>query len=108
VGKPARAAGNDTDLTRKQREEARRLAKDLQIVLLIRTFAKLGEPGRTLLVGSRPGGRRFESDGPLSEQDVQIAGFNILECADLDEALGVASKNPGVNFGILELRPIKS
>jgi len=25
-------------------------------------------------------------DGPVSEQSVQIAGFNILECADLDEA----------------------
>jgi hypothetical protein len=34
-------------------------------------------------------------DGPVSEQTVQIAGFNILERADLDEALEVASKNPG-------------
>jgi hypothetical protein len=47
-------------------------------------------------------------DGPISEQSVQIAGFNILECADLDEAIEVASKNPGANFGILELRPIES
>ena len=48
------------------------------------------------------------ADGPVSEQNVQIAGFNILECADLDEALEVASKNPGTKFGILELRPIES
>ena len=47
-------------------------------------------------------------EGPVSEQNVQIAGFNILECADLDEALEVASKNPGANFGILELRPIET
>lgn len=47
-------------------------------------------------------------DGPVAEQTVQIAGFNILECADLDEALEVASKNPGANFGTLELRPIES
>ena len=46
--------------------------------------------------------------GPVAEQDFHIAGFNILECADLDEALEVASKNPGANFGILELRPIES
>jgi len=46
-------------------------------------------------------------DGPVSDQTVQIAGFNILECADLDEALEVASKNPGASFGILELRPIE-
>jgi hypothetical protein len=46
-------------------------------------------------------------DGPVSEETLQIAGFNILECADLDEALEVASKNPGASFGILELRPIE-
>jgi hypothetical protein len=38
---------------------------------------------------------------------VSLPRFNILECADLDEALEVASKNPGANFGILELRPIE-
>ena len=34
-------------------------------------------------------------DGPVSAQTVQIAGFNILECADLTEALEVACENPG-------------
>jgi len=46
-------------------------------------------------------------DGPITEEGVQIAGFNILECADLDEAVEVASKNPGASFGVLELRPIE-
>jgi hypothetical protein len=54
------------------------------------------------------GGALTVGDGPVAEQNVQIAGFNILECADLDEALEVASKNPGANFGVLELRPIES
>jgi hypothetical protein len=47
-------------------------------------------------------------DGPVSEQTLQIAGFNILECADVDEAIEVASKNPGASFGVLELRPIEA
>jgi hypothetical protein len=46
-------------------------------------------------------------DGPVSDQTFQIAGFNILECADVDEAIEVASKNPGASFGVLELRPIE-
>ncbi len=46
-------------------------------------------------------------DGPVAEQTFHIAGFNILECADLDEAIEVASKNPGATFGVLELRPIE-
>ena len=51
-------------------------------------------------------GRLTVGDGPVSDKTLQIAGFNILECADLDEALEVASKNPGASFGVLELRAI--
>ena len=46
-------------------------------------------------------------DGPLSDANVQIAGFNILERESLDEAIEVASKNPGASFGMLELRPME-
>ena len=52
------------------------------------------------------GGETLVDDGPVSEQALKIAGFNILECADVDEALEVAAKNPGASFGVLELRPI--
>jgi hypothetical protein len=46
-------------------------------------------------------------DGPVADQNLQIAGFNILDCAGLEEALEVAAKNPGASFGVLELRPIE-
>jgi hypothetical protein len=45
------------------------------------------------------------SDGPFAETKEQVAGFDILECADLDEALEVASKHPVARIGALELRP---
>jgi hypothetical protein len=45
------------------------------------------------------------ADGPFAETKEQIAGFDILECADLDEALEVAAKHPVARFGTLELRP---
>lgn len=45
------------------------------------------------------------SDGPFAETKEQIAGFDILECADLDEALEVASKHPVARFGSIEVRP---
>jgi hypothetical protein len=51
--------------------------------------------------------RRSSVTGRFAEQAVHIAGFNILECADLEEALEVAAKNPGASFGVLELRPIE-
>jgi len=64
----------------------------------------LGPPGETKTIRAR-GGQVETSDAPAVDAPVQIAGFNILECADLDEAVEVASKNPGASFGILELRP---
>ena len=45
------------------------------------------------------------ADGPFAETKEQIAGFDILECADLDEALEVAAKHPVARFGALEVRP---
>ena len=52
-------------------------------------------------------GELLLGDGPVAAASVQIAGFSILECADLDEALEVAAKNPGARFGTLELRPFE-
>ena len=34
------------------------------------------------------------ADGPFAETKEQIGGFDILECADLDEAIEVAAKHP--------------
>jgi hypothetical protein len=45
------------------------------------------------------------ADGPFAETKEQIAGYDLLECADLDEAIEVASKHPCARFGALELRP---
>jgi hypothetical protein len=50
-------------------------------------------------------GEVLVSDGPFAETKEQIGGFDILDCADLDEAIEVASKHPAAAFGTLELRP---
>ena len=44
-------------------------------------------------------------DGPFAETKELIAGFDILECADLDEALDAATRHPVARFGSLEVRP---
>jgi hypothetical protein len=64
----------------------------------------LGAVGETKSIRIR-NGELLADDGPVVEGSIQIAGFSILECADLEEALEVASTNPGASFGILELRP---
>jgi hypothetical protein len=52
------------------------------------------------------GGEVLLSDGPFAETKEQIGGFDLLECADLDEAIEVASKHPGAKFGTIEVRPL--
>ena len=47
------------------------------------------------------------TDGPFAETKEQIAGFDVLECADLDEAIDVAAKHPMARVGILEVRPFR-
>ncbi|WP_345428868.1 YciI family protein [Actinoallomurus vinaceus] len=46
------------------------------------------------------------SDGPFAETKEQVGGFDIIECADLDEAIEIASKHPVAKFGSIELRPL--
>jgi hypothetical protein len=44
-------------------------------------------------------------DGPFAETKEEIAGFDIIDCADLDEALEIASKHPTIRHGTIEVRP---
>jgi hypothetical protein len=50
------------------------------------------------------GGDAFVVDGPFAETKELIAGLDLLECADLDEAIQVATKHPVAALGALELR----
>ena len=45
------------------------------------------------------------TDGPFIESHEWIAGFDILECDSLDEAIEVASRHPMAAGGVIELRP---
>jgi hypothetical protein len=45
------------------------------------------------------------ADGPFAETKEQIAGFDIIECSDLDQAIEVAAKHPVARFGSIEVRP---
>jgi hypothetical protein len=51
------------------------------------------------------GGELLVTDGPFAETKEQIAGYAVLECADLDEAVEVSSRHPTANYGTFELRP---
>jgi hypothetical protein len=49
-------------------------------------------------------GELLVSDGPFAETKEWIAGYDLLECADLDEAIEVARAHPMARRGRIELR----
>ncbi|MGN9911575.1 YciI family protein [Phytohabitans sp. LJ34] len=50
-------------------------------------------------------GELLVSDGPFAETKEVIVGYDLLECADLDEAIEVARTHPMARGGRIELRP---
>lgn len=50
-------------------------------------------------------GELLITDGPFGETKEQIAGFDVLDCKDLDHAIEVASRHSMARHGYLELRP---
>ena len=45
------------------------------------------------------------TDGPFVETKEQLGGILILEARDLNHAIALMSKHPGVRFGPFEIRP---
>jgi hypothetical protein len=57
---------------------------------------------RTVLVRD---GEVMVSDGPFAETKEVICGYDVLECATLEEAVAVAAAHPVAAFGKIEVRP---
>ncbi|WP_417078372.1 YciI family protein [Micromonospora profundi] len=51
-------------------------------------------------------GELLTTEGPFAETTEVIVGFDLLECADLDEAIEVARAHSMAREGRLELRPL--
>jgi hypothetical protein len=58
--------------------------------------------GRTVRVRH---GEVLLADGPFAETKEVIVGYDVIECADLDEAVAVAAQHPVAQSGAIEVRP---
>lgn len=70
----------------------------------IRILGQRLRPAAEARVVRRREGSVLVTEGPFAESSEWIAGFDVLECADLDEAIEVASRHPMAAGGRLELR----
>jgi hypothetical protein len=64
----------------------------------------LQPPGSAVTLRVR-GGKVAVTDGPYAETKEQIGGILILEARDLNHAIQLMSKHPGVLAGPFEIRP---
>jgi hypothetical protein len=46
------------------------------------------------------------TDGPFAETREQLGGYYLVDCSDLDEAIGWAARIPGAQNGSVEVRPV--
>jgi len=51
-------------------------------------------------------GQRVVSDGPFAETKEQLAGYFLIDVANVDEAVEIAASIPGTRRGTTEIRPI--
>ena len=51
-------------------------------------------------------GTTILTDGPFTETKEWIAGFDLIDVENLDEALEIAAGHPMARFGRVEVRPV--
>lgn len=51
-------------------------------------------------------GALLTTDGPFAETKEHLGGYYILDCRDLDEAIGWAAEMPACAGGCIEIRPM--
>jgi hypothetical protein len=52
------------------------------------------------------GGETQITDGPYAETKEYLGGYYLIECPDLDTAIGYASRIPNVEWASIEVRPL--
>jgi hypothetical protein len=51
-------------------------------------------------------GKRLVTDGPFAETREQLGGYYLIDAKNLDEAIGIAERIPGAQWGTIEIRPV--
>jgi hypothetical protein len=98
-------------------DPAEQAERERELPMLLELHASLREAG--LLVGVQSlrstqsatsvrvrDGQTEITDGPFAVTKEVLAGYYVLECADLDEALKQASRLPMARWGTVEVRPV--
>ena len=72
----------------------------------LKASQQLEEPFTAKSVRIR-GGKLSVVDRPFAETKEMLGGFNLIEAADMDEAVRIAAEFPWTATGCVEIRPIR-
>jgi hypothetical protein len=78
--------------------------KELESAGVFRTSLRLAEVDAATSLRLK-GADVLVTDGPFAETKEILGGLVVVECADLDEALGWARRCPILRIGTVEVRP---
>ena len=85
-----------------------KLHADLREAGLLVDVRRLHTTDNATSVRVRGGGETEIVDGPFAVTKEVLAGYYVLECADLDDALKQAARLPMASWGTIEVRPVVS
>ena len=70
------------------------------------TSSEALQPSGTATVVSVRDGKTITTDGPFIDTKEQLGGFYVFDCANLDDAIKLASMIPSAPTGHVEVRPV--
>jgi hypothetical protein len=65
------------------------------------------QPAATAVIVRQREGKTIVTDGPFIETREQIAGYFLIDAKDLNDAVSIAARVPGVRIGPVEVRPLR-
>lgn len=99
----------ETAMTQAEREQcygkSAQLAQDLHSKGQFLATAPLHSVATATSVQVREG-KSLVTDGPFAETREQLGGFFLIDAANLDEAISIATQIPGAKIGTVEIRPV--
>jgi hypothetical protein len=95
----------DVDARRAEKEEWLALGRELRATGALIDNNPL-EPIETATTVRVRDGKAEITDGPFAITKEYLAGYYLLDCPDLDEALRQAARMPLARYGSVEVRPI--
>ena len=81
------------------------LSRELTEQGLLVSAAGLADPITTRTVQVRDD-TTMTTDGPYAEAKEHLAGFYLVECDDIDQAIGYAARMPDAEYVAVEVRPV--